>query len=130
MKLDLLYEIDAPKPWAKPHPYGQREAEQRAYPEAIEQIKLADSLGFNTIWDVEHHFREGRSHCPAPETMLGALSQITEQIRLGFGVTLTPFGFTPPHGSPRRWPPSTSSPMGGSSGAPAAPPRWSRPPST
>ena len=45
-----------------------REAEQRAYREAIEQIKLGDSLGFNTIWAVEHHFREGRSHCPAPET--------------------------------------------------------------
>ena len=41
MKLDLLYEIDVPKPWAKPHPYGQREAEQRAYREALEQIKLA-----------------------------------------------------------------------------------------
>ncbi len=33
MKLDLLYEIDVPKPWGKPHPYGQREAEQRAYAE-------------------------------------------------------------------------------------------------
>ena len=96
MKLDLLYEVDAPKPWSKPHPYGQREAEQRAYREAVEQIRLADSLGFNTVWAVEHHFREGRSHCPAPEVLLGALSQITEQIRLGFGVTLTPFGFTPP----------------------------------
>ena len=30
MKLDLLYEVDVPKPWGKPHPYGQREAEQRA----------------------------------------------------------------------------------------------------
>ncbi|MGP0030519.1 MAG: LLM class flavin-dependent oxidoreductase [Acidimicrobiales bacterium] len=96
MKLDLLYEVDAPKPWGKPHPYGQREAEQRAYREAVEQIRLGDSLGFNTIWAVEHHFREGRSHCPAPEVLLGALSQVTDQIRLGFGVTLTPFGFTPP----------------------------------
>lgn len=97
MKLDLLYEIDAPKPWTDgPHPYGQRRREQRAYREAIEQIKLADELGFHTIWAVEHHFREGRSHCPAPEVLLGALSQITERIRLGFGVTLTPFGFTHP----------------------------------
>ena len=96
MKLDLLYEIDAPKPWGRAHPYGQREAEQRAYREAIEQIQLADTLGFHTIWAVEHHFREGRSHCPAPEVLLGALSQVTEQIRLGFGVTLTPFAFTPP----------------------------------
>lgn len=97
MKLDLLYEVDAPRPWTDgPHPYGQRRREQRAYREAIEQIKLADRLGFHTIWAVEHHFREGRSHCPAPEVLLGALSQVTERIRLGFGVTLTPFGFTHP----------------------------------
>ncbi len=96
MKLDLLYELDAPKPWDGPHPYGQRKAEQKAYREGVEQIKLADSVGFNTIWAVEHHFREGRSHCPAPEVLLGALSQVTERIRLGFGVTLTPFGFTHP----------------------------------
>lgn len=96
MKLDLLYEIDVPKPWPGPHPYGQREAEQRAYREAFEQIRLADTLGFNTTWHVEHHFREGRSHSPAPEVIIGALSQCTENLRLGFGVTLMPHGFTPP----------------------------------
>lgn len=96
MKLDLLYEIDVPKPWPGPHPYGQREAEQRAYREAFEQIKLADGLGFNTTWHVEHHFREGRSHSPAPEVIVGALSQCTENLRLGFGVTLMPHAFTPP----------------------------------
>jgi len=78
MKLDLLYEIDVPRPWPKPHPYGQREAEQAAYREALEQIKLADTLGFNCTWHVEHHFREGRSHSPAPEVIVGALSQCTE----------------------------------------------------
>lgn len=96
MKLDLLYEIDVPKPWDGRHPWGQRQAEQRSYREALEQIQLADRLGFHTTWHVEHHFREGRSHCPAPEVLLGALSQITEQIRLGFGVTLVPHGFGPP----------------------------------
>ncbi|MCK9904710.1 monooxygenase [Parafrankia colletiae] len=96
MKLDLLYEVDVPKPWGKPHPHGQREAEQAAYREAITQIRLADEMGFHTSWHVEHHFREGRSHCPAPEVLIGALSQITERIRLGFGVTLLPHGFTSP----------------------------------
>jgi alkanesulfonate monooxygenase SsuD/methylene tetrahydromethanopterin reductase-like flavin-dependent oxidoreductase (luciferase family) len=96
MKLDLLYEVDAPKPWSGPHPTGQRVAEQKAYTEAIEQIRLADTLGFNTVWAVEHHFREGRSHCPSPEVLLGYLAACTEQIGLGFGVTLTPFAFTPP----------------------------------
>src|SRR5205823_4625785 len=97
MKLDLLYEIDVPKPWPdKPHPYGQREAEQKAYKDALEQIALADTLGFNGVWLVEHHFREGRSHCPSSEVVLGALSQATSNLRLGFGVTLTPFGFIHP----------------------------------
>jgi alkanesulfonate monooxygenase SsuD/methylene tetrahydromethanopterin reductase-like flavin-dependent oxidoreductase (luciferase family) len=96
VKLDLLYEIDVPKPWSKPHPWGQREHEQQAYREAFEQIKLADKLGFNTTWHVEHHFREGRSHSPAPEVIIGALSQCTENLRLGFGVTLMPHAFTPP----------------------------------
>ena len=96
MELDVLYEIDVPKPWQGAHPRGQREAEQRAYQEAVEQIRLADRMGFRTVWAVEHHFREGRSHCPAPEVLLGHLAALTERVRLGFGVTLTPFGFTPP----------------------------------
>ncbi len=96
MKLDLFYEFDAAKPWHGPHPYGQRAREQKAYREAFEQIKLADSLGYNTVWCVEHHFRVGRSHLPCSEAVLGALSQITRDIRLGFGVTLAPFGFIHP----------------------------------
>src|SRR6476619_1788266 len=97
MKLDLLYEIDSPRPWeAGPHPYGQRVREQRAYAEMLDQVKLADTLGFNIAWFVEHHFREGRSHCPAPDVVIGALTQATENIRLGFGVTLLPYGFTHP----------------------------------
>jgi alkanesulfonate monooxygenase SsuD/methylene tetrahydromethanopterin reductase-like flavin-dependent oxidoreductase (luciferase family) len=97
VKLDLLYEIDAPRPWeGGPHPWGQRAREQRAYSEMLDQVKLADELGFNVAWFVEHHFREGRSHCPAPEVVIGALTQVTENIRLGFGVTLLPYGFTHP----------------------------------
>ena len=90
MKLDLFYEIDVPRPWPGEFPENQRRAEQESYAEAFEQIQLADKLGFNTIWLVEHHFREGRSHCSAPEVVHGALSQVTENIRLGFGVTLVP----------------------------------------
>lgn len=97
MELDLLYEIDAPRPWGdKPHPWAQREREQRAYAEMLEQVKLADKVGFNIAWFVEHHFRQGRSHCPAPEVVIGALTQATQNMRLGFGVTLLPYGFTHP----------------------------------
>lgn len=96
MKLDLLYEIDVPRPWAGEHPYAQRREEQRAYREALDQIRHADTLGFNTVWCVEHHFRENRSHMPCSEAVLGALSQITQNLRLGFGVTLTPHPFIHP----------------------------------
>ena len=93
MKLDLLYEFQPKiKPWSKPHPYGQREAEQRTYDEAVAEIQYADALGFNTVWVVEHHFRDGRSASPCSEAILGGLALSTNQIKLGFGVTLMPFG--------------------------------------
>ncbi|MGE0306115.1 MAG: LLM class flavin-dependent oxidoreductase [Acidimicrobiia bacterium] len=97
MKLDLLYEFQ-PKigPYDKPFPYGQKAAEQATYREAFEEVKVADKLGFQTVWVVEHHFRDGRSASPCNETILGALSQVTETIRLGFGVVLMPPGFQHP----------------------------------
>jgi alkanesulfonate monooxygenase SsuD/methylene tetrahydromethanopterin reductase-like flavin-dependent oxidoreductase (luciferase family) len=97
VKLDLLYEFQ-PKigPYDEPFPYGQKKAEQATYDEAIAEIRYADRLGFNTVWCVEHHFRDGRSACPSNEVVLGALSTITENLRLGFGVSLMPPGFQHP----------------------------------
>lgn len=96
MDLGLLYELDVPQPWAGEHPWGQRTAERRVYKESIEQIVHADRMGFDTAWCVEHHFRENRSHMPCNEAVLAALSQITERIKLGFGVTLAPHEFIHP----------------------------------
>lgn len=96
MELGLLYEIDVPKPWAGDHPWGQRMAERRAYRECLDQVVLADQKGFRTVWCVEHHFREAMSHMPSNETVLAALSQLTKDIQLGFGVTLTPHEFIHP----------------------------------
>src|SRR5437667_2076666 len=92
MKIDLLYEIQVPRPWLP----NQREAEIRAYWNVVEQIELADKLGFDTAWFVEHHFREERSHCAAPEVVLSALAQRTQNIRLGHGVVLLPYPFNHP----------------------------------
>ncbi|MBV1687347.1 LLM class flavin-dependent oxidoreductase [Novosphingobium sp. G106] len=96
MELGLLYEFDVPQPWAGEHPWGQRSAERQVYRDNIEQIVLADKLGFEAVWLVEHHFRENRSHMPSNEVVLGALSQITERIKLGFGVSLMPHEFIHP----------------------------------
>jgi alkanesulfonate monooxygenase SsuD/methylene tetrahydromethanopterin reductase-like flavin-dependent oxidoreductase (luciferase family) len=96
MKLDLLYEIEAPEPWPGEHPYGQRAVEQQAYRETLEQLEFADTFDFDTVWMVEHHFRKGMSHMPCSEAVLGALTQRTKNIRLGFGVTLMPHAFIHP----------------------------------
>jgi alkanesulfonate monooxygenase SsuD/methylene tetrahydromethanopterin reductase-like flavin-dependent oxidoreductase (luciferase family) len=96
MELGLLYEFDVPRPWPGEHPWGQRMAERQVYKDSLEQIAFADTLGFDTVWCVEHHFRENRSHMPSNEVVLGALSQITEQIKLGFGVALMPHEFVHP----------------------------------
>jgi alkanesulfonate monooxygenase SsuD/methylene tetrahydromethanopterin reductase-like flavin-dependent oxidoreductase (luciferase family) len=96
MELGLLYEFNVAHPWAGEHPWGQRTAERQVYRECITQIVAADKAGFKTVWCVEHHFRENRSHMPSNEVVLGALSQVTKNIQLGFGVTLAPHEFIHP----------------------------------
>ncbi|NUU22278.1 MAG: LLM class flavin-dependent oxidoreductase [Streptomycetaceae bacterium] len=68
-----------------------RKVEQRAFANLLEQVTLADSLGYSTAWMVEHHFTRGFSHSSAPDLVLAALSRITSRIRLGLGVVLLPF---------------------------------------
>src|SRR5690606_27118979 len=57
------------------------------------QIQLADELGFDYVWEVEHHFLEEYSHSSAPEVFLAAASQRTSRIRLGHGIVQLPFNF-------------------------------------
>ena len=81
MKFGLFYEISVPRPW-------DRESERTAYENNIEQIKLADELGFQTVWVVEHHFFEEFSHSSAPDLFLTAVARETSQIRLGHGIAV------------------------------------------
>jgi len=79
MKFGIFYELQLPRPW-------QADSELRLYQNALDQIELADRLGYDYAWMVEHHFLEEYSHCPAPESFLGAASQRTGRIRLGHGI--------------------------------------------
>ena len=58
--------------------------------DALEQIELADRLGIDYVWEVEHHFLEEYSHSSAPEVFLAAASQRTSRIRLGHGIVQVP----------------------------------------
>src|SRR6202140_3536392 len=65
-------------------------SEYNTYWEALAQIELADRVGIDYVWEVEHHFLEKYSHSSAPEVFLAAGSQRTKRIRLGHGITLMP----------------------------------------
>lgn len=79
MKFGIFYEHQIPRPW-------HEDSEYQLLQESLAQIELADSLGYDYAWEVEHHFLEEYSHSSAPEVFLGAASQRTRRIRLGHGV--------------------------------------------
>jgi alkanesulfonate monooxygenase SsuD/methylene tetrahydromethanopterin reductase-like flavin-dependent oxidoreductase (luciferase family) len=79
MRFGVFYELQMPKPW-------DAGSERRIVHEALEQVALADRLGFDYAWCVEHHFLEEYSHCSAPEVFLAAAAARTTTIRLGHGI--------------------------------------------
>lgn len=88
MKFGLLYELGS----ADTSPGGIL----RTYENNIAQVKLADELGFDYVWLVEHHFTTPFSFSVAPEVYLGALARETKNIRLGFGITVLVPGMNHP----------------------------------
>src|SRR4051812_25190766 len=68
-----------------------RDVESQAFKNVMDQVVLADELGMDTAWFVEHHFTRGFSHSSAPDLVLAACSQRTTNIHLGLGVVLLPF---------------------------------------
>jgi len=84
MQFGLLYEMQRPFK-------GTNIDWNTLYKETLEQCALADQMGFDNLWFVEHHFLTGFSGSPCPEVILGALSQITKRIRIGFGVSILPY---------------------------------------
>ncbi len=89
MKFGIFYEHQLPRPW--------RDGDElRLYQEALDQVELADKLGIDYAWEVEHHFLEEYSHSSAPEVFLAACSQRTRQIRLGHGIVQMPPNYNHP----------------------------------
>jgi alkanesulfonate monooxygenase SsuD/methylene tetrahydromethanopterin reductase-like flavin-dependent oxidoreductase (luciferase family) len=88
VKFGLFYELQLPK--AADGDDWDPDAERRIFHEMLEQVELADRLGFDYVFEVEHHFLEEYSHSSTPELMMAALSQRTQHIRLGHGIVLTP----------------------------------------
>ena len=89
MKFGIFYEHQLPRPWSEG-------SEQKLFQDALSQVELADRLGIDYAWEVEHHFLEEYSHSSAPEVFLAAASQRTTRIRLGHGIVLMPPGYNHP----------------------------------
>ncbi len=83
VRFGIFYEHQLPRPW-------EDGAEHRLLKDALEQVEIADRVGFDYVWEVEHHFLEEYSHSSAPEVFLAAASQRTKRIRLGHGIVQIP----------------------------------------
>jgi len=79
MRFGIFYEMQLPKPWAP-------DDERRLFHEALAQVELADRLGYDYAWEVEHHFLDEYSHSSAPEVFLAAAAARTQRIRLAHGI--------------------------------------------
>src|SRR4051794_545741 len=89
MRFGIFYEHQLPRPW-------DEGANERLLNDALDQVELADRVGFDYVWEVEHHFLEEYSHSSAPEVFLAAASQRTKRIRLGHGIVQLPPRFNHP----------------------------------
>src|SRR5207247_10780297 len=89
MRFGIFYEHQLPRPW-------EDGAELRLFQEALDQVELADRVGIDYAWEVEHHFLEEYSHSSAPEVFLAAASQRSKRIRLGHRLVLMPPAYNPP----------------------------------
>jgi len=81
VKFGLFYQL----------PCAAAQSEPARYQETIEQIVLADQLGFDVAWLAELHFFKTFSIMPSPLMVAAAIAQHTRRIRLGTAVTLLPF---------------------------------------
>ncbi|GGC60193.1 LLM class flavin-dependent oxidoreductase [Chelatococcus reniformis] len=79
MRFGIFYEHQLPRPW-------QPGDEAKLFHDALAQVVLADRLGYDYAWEVEHHFLEEYSHSSAPEVFLSACAALTKTIRVGHGI--------------------------------------------
>ena len=76
--------------------FPTRANEQQCIRDCVDQAVLAEQVGFDRIWAVEHHSLKWYAHMSAPEIFLTWVAARTERIRIGHGVVCMPFGYNHP----------------------------------
>ena len=82
MKFSLIYEAQTAD--------TSREGDAKILHDIVEQALLAERLGFDTVWCVEHTALEQYAHMSVPETFLAYLAGRTTRIGIGHGVICLP----------------------------------------
>jgi alkanesulfonate monooxygenase SsuD/methylene tetrahydromethanopterin reductase-like flavin-dependent oxidoreductase (luciferase family) len=82
MQFGLLYDFRNPAEWRIPN--------ERLYAQTIEQMVLAEQLGFDSVWISEHHFLDD-GYCPSLLAVAAHVAARTSRVRIGTSVLLLPF---------------------------------------
>jgi alkanesulfonate monooxygenase SsuD/methylene tetrahydromethanopterin reductase-like flavin-dependent oxidoreductase (luciferase family) len=72
------------------------ENERQVIRDGVDQAVLAEEMGFDRFWAVEHHSLKWYAHMSAPEIFLTWVAAKTSRIRVGHGVVCMPFGYNHP----------------------------------
>lgn len=81
MRVGVWFDFRNPRRW--------RRSWQRLYAETLEEIQLAESLGYDSVWFSEHHFTD-EGYLPSLPVALAAAAARTTRVRLGTAVVLAP----------------------------------------
>lgn len=82
MKFSLIYEAQTAD--------TTRAGDAKVLLDILEQSLVAEQVGFDTVWAVEHTALEQYAHMSAPETFLSFLAGRTTRIGIGHGVICLP----------------------------------------
>jgi alkanesulfonate monooxygenase SsuD/methylene tetrahydromethanopterin reductase-like flavin-dependent oxidoreductase (luciferase family) len=72
MQFGIFYEIQVPKPW-------HEAKEFETYHQVLDQVQLADEVGFDTFWTVEPHFLTEFSHERFAKYVMPHFTQSSQQ---------------------------------------------------
>ncbi len=77
----LWYDFRNPARWRVPF--------ERLYAQTLEQIRWAESIGFDSVWLTEHHFCDD-GYTPSPLVIAAAIGARTQRMRIGTNLMLMP----------------------------------------
>jgi len=80
-RFGIWYDFRNPQQWQKP--LG------RMYAEYLDQIEMAESLGFQSVWLTEHHFQPDQ-YASSPLTIAAAVSQRTKTMQIATDLMVLP----------------------------------------